>query len=212
MIKGRDNTRALDKLAELAILAFGGNGKEQQNKFWSETITTSVIRSFTDAEWLTLVKDFRETVSKHSINAAVIGFSLSKEQSAMFTKGDLGRLLDSAFGAGTTTASVDGWTLEECTTLKGAKSIHIDGDEFIDRLMLCRRPTPPATLRLQQPKKGGGRKRVQRDDEPSLSPPAKRRTPRARRVERRGRAMTRRGEGKFFRRRPPNTRSSGRVL
>lgn len=122
---------------------------EQARKSWTETITTSVIRTFPQIEWLQLVSEFATAILKHKPGTKVVGFSFSLEQSKMFTNNDTHRLLTDAFGEGPL-ANQEGWVLEQSLFLKGAKTLHLPSALFADRLHKHRvaqagTTPPPAT-------------------------------------------------------------------
>lgn len=144
---------------------------EQARKTWTETITTSVVRSFTATEWDDLVAGFAMAILKHTPEAVVVGFSLSEEQSKMFTTNDIGRLLLSAFREGSL-ANPSGWVLDESVSLKGAKSLRLPSALFAERLREPRAPRKGLLPLLVNPP-GPGKRKAEEIKEKREESPAK---------------------------------------
>lgn len=99
---------------------------------WSQTVTTSLVKSFSDSEWRELVNSFRVCILNHPPGSKIVGYSFTAKASALFVYSNVQKLLNESFKSESLSQS-NGWVLEDCADL-GVKCLYIPGEIFAERL------------------------------------------------------------------------------
>jgi hypothetical protein len=117
---------------------------EEAKRIWTETITTTLLKGFSENEWDTLVENFKQQLLTQLPSSKIIGYSFSTKNASKFTKKDIPRLLNDAFESSPLN-NAEGWTLED--TAFGAKNLFIESRLFGERLLAHGAEPPPKRLK-----------------------------------------------------------------